>query len=53
MTKSMFEQQLEKKIMILDGAMGTMLQAANLTAEDFGGEDYEGCNEYLNETALM
>lgn len=51
MTKSMFEQQLEKKIMILDGAMGTMLQAANLTAEDFGGEDYEGCNEYLNETA--
>lgn len=51
MTKSLFEQQLEKKILILDGAMGTMLQQANLTAEDFGGEEYEGCNEYLNETA--
>ncbi|MED4124606.1 methionine synthase [Halalkalibacterium halodurans] len=51
MTKSLFEQQLERKIVILDGAMGTMLQAANLTADDFGGEEYEGCNEYLNETA--
>ncbi len=51
MTKSLFEQQLEKKILVLDGAMGTMLQQANLTAEDFGGEEYEGCNEYLNETA--
>ncbi len=49
--KSLFEQQLEKRILILDGAMGTMLQQANLTAEDFGGEEYEGCNEYLNETA--
>ena len=31
--------------------MGTMIQNANLTAEDFGGEEYEGCNEYLNVTA--
>ena len=31
--------------------MGTMLQQENLTAEDFGGEQYEGCNEYLNVTA--
>lgn len=35
----------------MDGAMGTMLQNANLSAVDFGGEDYEGCNEYLNMTA--
>ncbi|WP_409972806.1 methionine synthase [Bacillus sp. Bva_UNVM-123] len=35
----------------MDGAMGTMLQNANLTPEDFGGEEYEGCNEYLNVTA--
>jgi 5-methyltetrahydrofolate--homocysteine methyltransferase len=27
--------------------MGTNLQVQNLTAEDFGGPDYEGCNEYL------
>ena len=30
--------------------MGTMLQRAELTADDFGGEQYEGCNEYLNIT---
>ncbi|MGO4888146.1 methionine synthase [Anaerobacillus sp. MEB173] len=46
-----FEQQLKKKILVLDGAMGTMLQQANLSADDFGGEEYEGCNEYLNITA--
>ncbi len=46
-----FEQRLKEQILILDGAMGTMLQNAMLTADDFGGEDYEGCNEYLNITA--
>ena len=30
--------------------MGTMLQRANLSAEDFGGEELEGCNENLNIT---
>lgn len=48
--KFLFEKELEKRILILDGAMGTMLQRANLTAEDFGGEEYEGCNEILNLT---
>lgn len=42
---------MKKKILIIDGAMGTMLQEANLSAEDFGGEQYEGCNENLNLTA--
>ncbi|WP_096190110.1 methionine synthase [Evansella halocellulosilytica] len=51
MVKSPFEQALQNRILILDGAMGTMLQNANLTPEDFGGEEYEGCNEYLNITA--
>ncbi|OIJ14836.1 methionine synthase [Anaerobacillus alkalilacustris] len=46
-----FEERLKNQILILDGAMGTMLQNANLTEEDFGGEDFEGCNEYLNITA--
>lgn len=41
------ETQLQKRILIIDGAMGTMLQQANLTAEDFGGEELEGCNENL------
>ncbi|WP_210366055.1 methionine synthase [Bacillus sp. REN3] len=48
---TMLIEQMEKKILIMDGAMGTMLQQANLSAEDFGGEDYEGCNENLNLTA--
>lgn len=51
MQKPSLHEQLKKKILIMDGAMGTMLQRANLTAEDFGGEEYEGCNEYLNVTA--
>jgi 5-methyltetrahydrofolate--homocysteine methyltransferase len=38
---------LRERILILDGAMGTMLQQVNLTAEDFGGPELEGCNENL------
>ncbi|UOE52994.1 methionine synthase [Bacillus sp. CMF12] len=51
MHKTSLQEQLKKKILIMDGAMGTMLQRANLTADDFGGEEYEGCNENLNITA--
>ncbi len=38
---------LRERILILDGAMGTMLQQQNLTAADFGGVQLEGCNENL------
>ena len=38
---------LEDRILVLDGAMGTMLQQRHLTAEDFGGPELEGCNENL------
>lgn len=51
MPKTAIQDRLKTSILILDGAMGTMLQNADLTAEDFGGEEYEGCNEYLNVTA--
>ena len=37
----------KEKIMILDGAMGTALQNRHLTSADFGGEEYDGCNEHL------
>ena len=37
---------LSKRVVIADGAMGTMLQAQNPTLEDFQG--HEGCNEILN-----
>ncbi|WHY73083.1 methionine synthase [Fictibacillus enclensis] len=50
MSNITLEQQLKKKILIMDGAMGTILQQANLTADDFGGEELEGCNENLNFT---
>src|SRR5216683_1160151 len=43
-------QALESRILVLDGAMGTMLQQRNLTASDFGGPALEGCNENLVKT---
>ena len=36
-----------ERVVIFDGASGTSLQAAELTADDFGGPDLEGCNELL------
>ncbi|HEX9615397.1 MAG TPA: homocysteine S-methyltransferase family protein, partial [Bacteroidota bacterium] len=41
---------LKEKIIVYDGAMGTHLQGQNLTADDFGGEQLAGCNEYLVES---
>jgi 5-methyltetrahydrofolate--homocysteine methyltransferase len=38
---------LRERILVLDGAMGTMLQQQNLTSADFGGAKLEGCNENL------
>jgi 5-methyltetrahydrofolate--homocysteine methyltransferase len=39
---------LSERVVVADGAMGTMLQAADLTLDDFAG--HEGCNEILNVT---
>ncbi|WP_462411168.1 methionine synthase [Neobacillus sp. Marseille-QA0830] len=50
MSKPPFTEQLKKRILVMDGAMGTMLQQAGLSADDFGGEAFEGCNENLNLT---
>nr|WP_150959955.1 methionine synthase [Aneurinibacillus sp. XH2] len=47
MQKPTIQEQMAKKILILDGAMGTMIQQEPLSAEDFGGEDLDGCNEML------
>ena len=38
---------MEERILVLDGAMGTAIQALDLHAEDFGGGELEGCNEHL------
>jgi 5-methyltetrahydrofolate--homocysteine methyltransferase len=42
-----FKQLLQEKIVVFDGAMGTNIQLQNLSADDFGGEHFNGCNEYL------
>jgi 5-methyltetrahydrofolate--homocysteine methyltransferase len=41
------EELLVDRILVLDGAMGTAIQARHLTADDFGGVQLEGCNENL------
>ena len=46
-TNRKYLDALEKKVLVFDGAMGTSLQLQNLTAEHFGGEQYNGCNDYL------
>src|SRR2546423_11002309 len=40
--------ELDRRVLVLDGAMGTALQDLHLSAQDFGGPDLEGCNEVLN-----
>ena len=41
---------LRERIVVLDGAMGTAIQGRNLGPADFGGAEFEGCNEYLTLT---
>ena len=43
---SSLRSAMSERVIIADGAMGTMLQDANPTLEDFQG--HEGCNEILN-----
>ena len=45
-TSSSLRKAMQERVIIADGAMGTMLQDANPTLEDFQG--FEGCNEILN-----
>jgi 5-methyltetrahydrofolate--homocysteine methyltransferase len=42
-----FLEQLKEKVLVFDGATGSTLQTYGLTADDFGGTNLEGCNEYL------
>ncbi len=47
-TPQTLRQALAERVVVADGAMGTMLQAHDLSLDDFQG--YEGCNEILNVT---
>src|SRR5438876_3331256 len=44
---SQFLESLAERVLIYDGAMGTNIQNYQLSAEDYGGQATEGCNEYL------
>jgi 5-methyltetrahydrofolate--homocysteine methyltransferase len=46
-TNRRYLDALNKKVLVFDGAMGTSLQNQHLTAEHFGGEKYNGCNDFL------
>ena len=46
--ESLLRSALRSRTVIADGAMGTMLQAADPSLEDF--QNHEGCNEILNIT---
>ncbi len=46
-TNRRYLDALQQRVLVFDGAMGTNLQAQKLTAAHFGGEQYNGCNDYL------
>ena len=51
--KELIKDLISKKVLIIDGAMGTQLQLAEIKEEEwhFEGVNLEGCNELLNLTA--
>ncbi len=44
---STFLDTLKERIVVFDGAMGTNLHAQDLTVDDYGGPQFEGCPEHL------
>ncbi|HJP60007.1 MAG TPA: homocysteine S-methyltransferase family protein, partial [Gemmatimonadaceae bacterium] len=46
-TESRYLDELNRRVLVYDGAMGTNIQRYHLTAEDFGGKALEGCNDHL------
>jgi 5-methyltetrahydrofolate--homocysteine methyltransferase len=45
--KSRYLEEARRRVLIYDGAMGTMIQNFGLTADDYGGEALDGCPEIL------
>ena len=45
--ESSYLDELNRRVLVYDGAMGTNIQRYHLTAEDFGGKALEGCNDHL------
>src|SRR5215210_2568961 len=46
-TQSRYLDELKRRVLVYDGAMGTNIQRHNRTAEDYGGKSLEGCNDHL------
>lgn len=46
-TNRRYLDALQQRVLVYDGAMGTSLQKLHLAAEHFGGEQYNGCNDYV------
>ncbi len=46
-TNRSYLDAIARGVLVYDGAMGTSLQELKLSAEDFGGERLQGCNDYL------
>ena len=46
-TNRRYLDALQEHVLVYDGAMGTSLQQMGLTAEQFGGEKLNGCNDCL------
>ena len=44
---ALLRQQLDERILCLDGAMGTAIQTQDLTPEDFGGESLHALQQAL------
>lgn len=44
----MISELIQKRILIIDGAMGTTLTHYHLTSQDFEQSRFVGCNEYLS-----
>src|SRR5256714_15450497 len=42
-----FLDVVAERVVFYDGAFGTYIQALDLTADDFGGPELEGCNEHV------
>src|SRR5918995_4286545 len=42
-----FLDLVNERVVVYDGAFGTYVQELGLTADDFGGQQFEGCNEIL------
>ena len=51
--KQKIEDLIKEKVLIIDGAMGTQLQAVDIESKfwQYENKDLEGCNELLNLTA--